>query len=282
ARNDVDTKLTADIAKVEANADAATKAEAKVRADAITKVQADIAKVNSDADAEDVKLTAAIKAVDDKVKAQGTDIQSKLDVQAQNYAKLDTKVNSNRSEFNGEIASIKTFNGKVQEQLNTLGSVSEKGINDLKTQVITLDQRLTDTGAKLYQDMVNVESKLTAVDAKTAETNKQQDDRLTKIETDFATKAYVQAEIKKISITDIKQVQAESNLPAAGTAYGDFYFITSTKEWKTSDGKVWLDVTAVVPDEVQAKMDKMQSDLEAKIVAVEKNAKSAHAWLVLD
>ncbi|CAJ1807007.1 tail fiber domain-containing protein [Aeromonas veronii] len=276
ARADAVTKLNADLAKVQADADAATKAEAKARADANVKLADDIAKVNADADAQDVKHTAAIKAVDDKVQKQSADIQVKLDQNAKAIGAVDTKVNSFKVEYSSDQAQQQKLNTRFSDQLTSLGTVSEKGINDLKTQVTTLDQRLTDTGAKLYQDMVNVESKLTAVDAKTAETNKQQDTRLAKIEADFATKQYVQDELKKISITDIKQVQAESNLPAASTAYGDFYFITSTKEWKTSDGKVWLDVTAVVPDEVQAKLNKMQADLEAKIVAVENKAPAAY------
>ncbi|HEH9442160.1 TPA: hypothetical protein SIA39_004238, partial [Aeromonas sobria] len=282
ARADADAKLQVDITKIDTDLDAAIKAEAKARTDADTKLQADITKAVNDSNASDAKHTAAIKAVDDKVQKQGTDVQAKIDQQAKNHTLLDTKVNTNKTEVSTELAAIKAVNAKAAAQLDSLGSVTEKGITDLTTQVHTLDKRLTDTGAKLYQDMVNVEAKLTAVDAKTAETNKQQDARLTKIEADFATEAYVQAELKKISITDIKQVKAEAELPKPETAYGDFYFITSTKEWKTSDGKAWLDVTAVVPDEVQSKLNKMQADLEAKIVQVEKNAKTAHAWLKLD
>lgn len=293
ARSDVDTKLTADIAqeaKARADGDAkntagmnaAIKAEANARTAMDNNLAQGISVENADRVKEIKRIDAEIDALDAKVKTQCSDLQNKLDANAKAIGTVDTNVNSFKVEYTSDQVNQQKLNTKFNDQLTSLGTVSEKGINDLKTQVTTLDKRLTDTGAKLYQDMVNVESKLTAVDAKTAETNAQQDDRLTKIEADFATKAYVQAEIKKISITDIKQVKAESNLPTAGTAYGDFYFITDTKEWKTSDGKIWLDVTAVVPDEVQAKMNKMQSDLEAKIVLVEKNAKTAWEWLKLD
>ncbi|WP_421293008.1 tail fiber domain-containing protein [Aeromonas veronii] len=283
ARTDADAKLAADIAKARTDADAATKAEAKARADGDAKLQADIAKAVSDSNANDAKHTAAIKAVDDKVQKQGTDSSAKIDQAFLNISQVKREFEAYRDVvMPADWAQQQKVNTQFNTQLQQLGTVSEKSVNDIKTQVQTLDKRLTDTGAKLYQDMVNVESKLTAVDAKTAETNKQQDTRLAKIEADFATKQYVQDELKKISITDIKQVKAEAELPKPETAYGDFYFITATKEWKTSDGKAWLDVTAVVPDELQAKLNKMQADLEAKIVAVEKNAKSAHAWLKLD
>ncbi len=279
ARTDACNKLDADITAEEkaraaaitaldTKTDTAIKAEVKARTDACNKLDADI--------------TAEEKARTDANNALTVQLNTKFDTAQKSTTAVDVKVNTQRTDFNNHVTAQTKYNTDTTNKINDVDKNAQSGITATQTQVQTLDKRLTDTGAQLYQDMVNVEAKLTAVDAKTAETNKQQDQRLAKIETDFATKAYVQEEIKKISITDIKQVQAEANLPKAETAYGDFYFITSTKEWKTSDGKAWLDVTAVVPDEVQARFNKLQSDLEAKIIAVEKNAKTAHAWLKLD
>ncbi len=309
---DGDTQIKKIITDFQAQTDTKFKAEQKARTDLNTAIQTQIDGVVKSADAkfkaESDKRAADVSALEDKIKEEeksrtdsdnklqklidafktsdGTDkkdIKEKIDKLFLLNSQVKLEFNSYRDvEMPSMWAQQQKTNNQFNNQLQTLGSVSEKSVNEIQKKVDTLDTRLTDTGAKIYNDLVQVEAKLTAVDAKTAETNTQQDNRLGVIERDYATKAYVQAEIKKISITDIKQVKSEANLPKAETAYGDFYFITDTKEWKTSDGKVWLDVTAVVPDEVQAKFDALRTDLEAKITKVEQNAKTAHESLKLD
>lgn len=281
ASTEGDTKLqgqiTTQIADIKALQSKDTQTDAR-----ITDVQKTLTDLDTQTQTQVQALDAQIKANKAQDVKDKAELQGKIDAGTKATAALDTAVKANKTATDTQIQTLTANDAKIQKRIDDMGDVSEGKIQAIQKQVQTLDTRLTDTGSKIYNDLVQVEAKLTAVDAKTAETNEQQDSRLAIIERDFATKAYVQAEIKKISITDIKQVKAETNLPKADTAYGDFYFITDTKEWKTSDGKVWLDVTAVVPDEVQAKFDALKLDLEKKITQVGQDAKTAHESLKLD
>lgn len=306
ASTDGDAKLQGQITALEAKdiqLDKSVQALSKASTDGDNKLQVQVTTLQQKDTATDARITEVqqiltdldtqtqgqVRELDTLVKANKaqdvkdkTELQGKIDGTNKTITALDVVVKANKTSTDTQIQTLTANDVKIQKRIDDMGNVSESKLKDVQTQVQTLDTRLTETGANIYDDLVQVEAKLTAVDAKTAETNAQQDTRLSNIEKDFATKAYVLAEIKKISITDIKQVKAEANLPKADTAYGDFYFITDTKEWKTSDGKVWLDVTAVVPDEVQAKFDALKADLDKKILDVSQNAKTAHESLKLD
>lgn len=165
------------------------------------------------------------------------------------------------------------YNRSINEIKDSLKVFStKKDVEDidtaLKADVLSLRDLVTSTGTKLYADVVAVENALKTVDTKTTQTNNEQNSRLDNIEKNYSTKQFVLDEIKKISITDVKIVSSRNQLPAPAGSSGDFYFISSTKEWVCSTGTSWLDITAVVPDTVQAKMDAIKTDLQNKIDAL--------------
>lgn len=239
------------------------------------------------------------KALQDEIKqndVDNADIRAKAQTEVDARVALDKQINDRvdalQKQKDGEVTALKNADAtEATTRKNTIDALtkvvqanktqSDKDMKTVQDQFVVLNQSITDTGSNMFNAVDALEKKLTVVDAKLIQTNDAQDDRLTKIETDFATKAYVQAEIKKINITDVKVVASRKALPAASTAYGDFYFLTDTKEWVTSDGKTWYDVTSVVPDAVQKQFDDIQARITNEVNALLPTIKTAYEWLKL-
>ncbi|MCS3766196.1 hypothetical protein HNP12_000235 [Aeromonas hydrophila] len=258
--------------------DTAIKANAKASTDADTAFKAalDAEVKQTDADIADVRAKAQAE-VDARV-ALGDQINDKVDaLQKQKDSEVTALKKADTDEANTRKNAIDALTKTVQA--NKLQS--DKEMKTVQDQFVVLNQSITDTGSNMFDAVTNLENKLTAVDTKLIQTNDSQDKRLTNIETNFATKTFVLDEIKKINITDVKVVASRKALPAAGTAYGDFYFLTDTKEWVTSDSKTWYDVTSVVPDAVQKQFDDIQARITAEVNTLLPTIKPAYEWLKL-
>ncbi|WP_429098153.1 tail fiber domain-containing protein [Aeromonas veronii] len=258
--------------------DAAIKANAKASTDADSALRAalDAEVKQNDVDNADIRAKAQAEvdarvALDDQINKKVDALQKQKDGEVTALKKADADEATARKNADDALRTAITAN-KAQ---------SDKDMKTVQDQFVVLNQSITDTGSNMFDAVTNLENKLTAVDTKVIQTNDAQDKRLTNIETNFATKTFVLDEIKKINITDVKVVASRKALPAAGTAYGDFYFLTDTKEWVTSDGKTWYDVTSVVPDAVQKQFDDIQARITAEVNTLLPTIKPAYEWLKL-
>ncbi|WP_267967661.1 tail fiber domain-containing protein [Aeromonas allosaccharophila] len=257
-------------AAIKANAKASTDADTAFKAalDAeIKSTDADIADVRAKATTETTERKADVDALNDRVDA----------VQKQK----DSEVTALKAADAGEAKARKDADDALRNTINANKAQSDKDMKTVQDQFVVLNQSITDTGSNMFDAVTTLEGKLTAVDAKLIQTNDSQDKRLVNIETNFATKAYVQDEIKKINITDVKVIASRKALPAATTSNGDFYFLTDTKEWVTSDGKVWYDVTSVVPDAVQKQFDDLDARITNEVNKLLPTIKTGLEWLKL-
>ncbi|WP_323885517.1 tail fiber domain-containing protein [Aeromonas caviae] len=258
--------------------DAAIKANAKASTDADTAFKAALdAEIKStDADIADVRAKATTETT-----------ERKADVDA-----LNDRVDAVQKQKDSEVTALKAADAaeaktradaitNLTKTVNTNKSLADAAQQKVEGQFVILNQSITDTGSNMMEAINTLENKLTAVDTKVIQTNDAQDKRLVNIETNFATKAYVQDEIKKINITDVKVIASRKALPAATTSYGDFYFLTDTKEWVTSDGKVWYDVTSVVPDGVQKQFDDLDARITNEVNKLLPTIKTGLEWLKL-
>lgn len=268
-------------------------AEIKKKDDAQTNALKAEAKARTDKDA------AIEKALQEEIRqndADNTDIRAKAQAEVDARVALDDQINKKvdalQKQKDSEVTALKkadadeaTTRKNADDALrNTIAANKTQSDKDMKTvqdQFGILNQSIADTGSNFLETQTALENKLTVVDAKLIQTNDAQDKRLTNIETNYATKAFVQDEIKKINITDVKVIASRKVLPQASTAYGDFYFLTDTKEWVTSDGKVWYDVTSVVPDAVQKQFDDISARITAELGALTPQIKTAYEWLKL-
>ncbi|MGE6114004.1 tail fiber domain-containing protein [Aeromonas salmonicida] len=258
--------------------DAAIKANAKASTDADTafnKALQDEIKQN-DTDNADIRAKAQDE-VDARI-ALGKQINDKVDALQK---QKDSEVTALKKSDADEASTRKNADDALRNTITTNKAQSDKDMKTVQDQFVVLNQSITDTGSNMFDAVTNLENKLTAIDAKVIQTNDAQDKRLTNIETNFATKTFVVDEIKKINITDVKVVASRKALPAASTAYGDFYFLTDTKEWVTSDGKTWYDVTSVVPDAVQKQFDDIQARITTEVNTLLPTIKPAYEWLKL-
>ncbi|MGU5664591.1 tail fiber domain-containing protein [Aeromonas hydrophila] len=258
--------------------DAAIKANAKASTDADTAFKAALdAEIKStDADIADVRAKATTETT-----------ERKADVDA-----LNDRVDAVQKQKDSEVTALKAADAaeaktradaitNLTKTVNTNKSLADAAQQKVEGQFVILNQSILDSGTNFLETQTALENKLTAVDAKLIQTNDAQDKRLVNIETNFATKAYVQDEIKKINITDVKVIASRKALPAATTSNGDFYFLTDTKEWVTSDGKVWYDVTSVVPDAVQKQFDDLDARITNEVNKLLPTIKTGLEWLKL-
>lgn len=152
-------------------------------------------------------------------------------------------------------------------------ALSEKADKELSTQLATLDKKLTDTGADIYQSLTQLSTADTSINAKIDSTNS----RVSTIETTFATKTQLASEIAKIDILKVHQVDTLAKLPAATSSLNDIGFCRDTKRWYLSDGKAWQDLSLTVDESTlllnKAKQDLTQ-DYTAKINALPSAAES--------
>lgn len=263
-------KDTALDAAIKANAKASTDADTafnKALQDEIKQNDIDNADIRAKAATETKERTAADDALNDRIDA----LQKQKDSEVTALKKADAD----------EATTRKNADDALRNTINANKAQSDKDMKTVQDQFVVLNQSITDTGSNMFDAVTTLEGKLTAVDAKLIQTNDSQDKRLANIETNFATKTFVQDEIKKINITDVKVIASRKVLPQASTAYGDFYFLTDTKEWVTSDGKVWYDVTSVVPDAVQKQFDDISARITAELGALTPQIKTAYEWLKL-
>ncbi|CAJ1844996.1 tail fiber domain-containing protein [Aeromonas hydrophila] len=258
--------------------DTAIKNNAKVSTDADTafnKALQDEIKQN-DIDNADIRAKAATETTERKAADEA--LNDRVDALQK---QKDSEVTALKAADAGEAKARKDADDALRKSITDNKAQSDKDMKTVQDQFVVLNQSITDTGSNMFDAVTTLEGKLTAVDAKLIQTNDSQDKRLVNIETNFATKTFVQDEIKKINITDVKVIASRKVLPQASTAYGDFYFLTDTKEWVTSDGKVWYDVTSVVPDAVQKQFDDISARITAELGALTPQIKTAYEWLKL-
>jgi hypothetical protein len=258
--------------------DAAIKANAKASTDADTALKAALDAEVKQNDVDNVDIRAKAQAEVDARVALDDQINKKVDALQK---QKDSEVTALKKADADEASTRKNADDALRNTITTNKAQSDKDMKTVQDQFVVLNQSITDTGSNMFDAVTNLENKLTAVDNKVIQTNDAQDKRLLNIETNFATKTFVADEIKKINITDVKVVASRKALPAASTAYGDFYFITDTKEWVTSDGKTWYDVTSVVPDAVQKQFDDIQARITTEVNTLLPTIKPAYEWLKL-
>lgn len=263
-------KDTALDAAIKANAKASTDADTafnKALQDEIKQTDADIADVRAKAQAETDARIQLSEQVNDKIDA----LQKQKDSEVTALKSADAAEAKTRADAITNLTKTVTAN-KAQ---------SDKDMKTVQDQFVVLNQSITDTGSNMLDAQTALENKLTAVDTKVIQTNDAQDKRLVNIETNFATKAYVLEQIKNISITDVKVIASRKALPSAATAYGDFYFLTETQEWVTSDGKTWYDVTSVVPNNIQKQFDDLDARITNEVNKLLPTIKTGLEWLKL-
>lgn len=257
-------------AAIKANAKASTDADTafnKALQDEIKQTDADIADVRAKATTETTERKADVDALNDRVDA----LQKQKDSEVTALKAADAAEAKTRADAITNLT----------KTVNTNKSLADAAQQKVEGQFVILNQSILDSGTNFLETQTALENKLTAVDAKLIQTNDAQDKRLVNIETNFATKAYVQDEIKKINITDVKVIASRKALPTATTSNGDFYFLTDTKEWVTSDGKVWYDVTSVVPDAVQKQFDDLDARITNEVNKLLPTIKTGLEWLKL-
>lgn len=258
--------------------DAAIKAAAKASTDADTAFKAALDAEVKQNDVDNVDIRAKAQAEVDARVALGTQINDKIDALQK---QKDSEVTALKKADVDEAGARKNAVDALTKVVQANKTLSDKDMKTVQDQFVVLNQSITDTGSNMFDAVNTLEGKLTSVDTKVIQTNEAQDKRLGIIETTFATKTFVQDEIKKINITDVKVVAGRKALPSPTTAYGDFYFLTDTKEWVTSDGKVWYDVTSVVPDAVQKQFDDIQARITLEVATLQPTIKPAYEWLKL-
>ncbi|WP_429118222.1 tail fiber domain-containing protein [Aeromonas veronii] len=237
----------------------------------------DIAKANADSAKRDNDLSTRINTLSTQVQnnkslSDKTD-QDQLKLITDNKAAVDQTeaellklINDNKAlsdKADKDQLALINKNEADSEAKDTLAmktisdnkALSDKADKELAAQLATLDKKLTDTGADIYADIIQLKTADVAINAKIDSTNT----RVATIETTFATKAQLASEIAKIDILKVHQVDTLAKLPAATSSLNDIGFCRDTKRWYLSDGNAWQDLSLTVDESTlllnQAKQD---------------------------